>query len=207
MTDSAVVQYRYGNAQPTWSHSYLWPLMERLLRERMEPGSRLFELGCGNGATAEQMRKLGFEVTGVDPSETGISAGREAYPELALHVGSAYDDLAAAYGRYPVVVSLEVIEHCFRPRKFAQCVHDILEPGGAAIISTPYHGYWKNLALAITGQWDRHLSPLWEGGHIKFFSERTLRQLFSRERLECTALYRVGRIRPLAKSMVAVFRK
>lgn len=207
MTRGAVAQYRYGNAEPTWAHAYLWPLVERLLKERMAPGNRLFELGCGNGATADQMRRLGFDVTAVDPSETGIAAGKQAYPKLKLHVASAYDDLAAEYGQYSLVVSLEVIEHCFWPRKFARCVHDIMEPGGVAIISTPYHGYWKNLALAIAGKWDRHLSPLWDGGHIKFFSDRTLRELFSQVGLECTELYRVGRIPPLAKSMVAVLRK
>ena len=33
-------------------------------------------------------------------------------------------------------------------------VYDLLEPGGLAIISTPYHGYLKNLALAASGKLD-----------------------------------------------------
>ncbi len=45
--------------------------------------------------------------------------------------------------------------------------------------------------ISVTNRWDRHHSPLWDGGHIKFWSKRTLAQLlmpadFSIERLEGT---------------------
>jgi 2-polyprenyl-6-hydroxyphenyl methylase/3-demethylubiquinone-9 3-methyltransferase len=39
-------------------------------------------------------------------------------------------------------------------------------------VTTPYHGYVKNLALAVTGQLDRHWQPWRDGGHIKFFFAR-----------------------------------
>jgi hypothetical protein len=39
-------------------------------------------------------------------------------------------------------------------------------------VSTPYHGYHKNLGLALSGKMDAHFTALWEGGHIKFFSIR-----------------------------------
>ena len=116
-------------------------------------------------------------MTGIDPSEEGIAIVREAFPELDLHRGSAYDDLAARFGQFPAVVSLEVVEHVYYPRKYASCVYDLLEENGIAIISTPYHGYWKNLALALTGKMDDHFGPLWTHGHIKFWSRDTLSQL------------------------------
>ena len=48
-----------------------------------------------------------------------------------------------------------------------------------AIISTPFHGYWKNLALALTNKMDWHYTALWDHGHIKFFSPRTLTRLLT----------------------------
>jgi 2-polyprenyl-6-hydroxyphenyl methylase/3-demethylubiquinone-9 3-methyltransferase len=75
------------------------------------------------------------------------------------------------------------------------------------IISTPYHGYWKNLALALTGQMDRHFTALWDGGHVKFWSVKTLSQLFAEQSLFPTRIIRVGRIPCLAKSMVLVFQE
>ena len=71
---------------------------------------------------------------------------------------------------------MEVIEHLYSPRTFAAFVRSILEAngGGRFILTTPYHGYLKNLSIALAGKADRHYSALWEGGHIKFWSRRTL---------------------------------
>ena len=126
---------------------------------------------------------------------------------MHLFEGSAYDNLAAEYGQFPIVISLEVIEHIYDPRRYARTFFELLESGGLGIISTPYHGYLKNLALAVTGKMDSHFTALWDGGHIKFFSAATLRQLLLEAGFERPKIYRVGRIPPLAKSMIAAFRK
>ena len=193
--------YRYDDSGANTSHEYLLPSLLALLAR--QPGRRIFEVGCGNGSIAKVLESKGFEVTGVDPSESGIA--RAAHPRLRL--GSAYDDLAAQYGKFPVVVSLEVVEHCMSPRAYAKTIFDLLEPGGVAIVSTPFHGYWKNLALAITGRMDDHFTALWDGGHIKFWSERTLRALLAQAGFAPIEFSRVGRVPALAKSMIALAHK
>ncbi len=35
------------------------------------------------------------------------------------------------------------------------------------------------MALPLFNKWDRHLNPLWDGGHIKFWSRISLGQLLS----------------------------
>ena len=199
--------YSYGSAEPSHTAEYLWTHVFELLEQECSDGDRVFDLGCGNGALAGALNERGYEVTGVDPSEEGIQQGREAYPEVDLHVGSAYDDLRAEYGAFSAVVSLEVVEHVYSPRTYANCVYDLLEPGGGAILSTPYHGYWKNLALALTGTMDDHFTALWTHGHIKFWSRDTLGTLLREAGFENVSFRRVGRIPPLAKSMIAVAEK
>jgi 2-polyprenyl-6-hydroxyphenyl methylase/3-demethylubiquinone-9 3-methyltransferase len=83
----------------------------------------------------------------------------------------------------------------------------LLTDNGVAIITTPYHGYCKNLALAITGKMDKHFSPLWDHGHIKFWSVKTFTELLSQAGFRKINIRRVGRIPQLAKSMIAVARK
>jgi 2-polyprenyl-6-hydroxyphenyl methylase/3-demethylubiquinone-9 3-methyltransferase len=178
-----------------------------ILAQDCSAGDRVFDLGCGNGALAAALHERGYEVTGVDPSEEGIRQGQKAYPDLDLHVGSAYDDLRDEYGAFAAVVSLEVVEHVYYPRKYANCVYDLLEPGGVAVLSTPYHGYWKNLALALMGKMDDHFTALWTHGHIKFWSRDTLGQLLHETGFEDISFRRVGRIPPLAKSMIAIAKK
>jgi 2-polyprenyl-3-methyl-5-hydroxy-6-metoxy-1,4-benzoquinol methylase len=87
---------------------------------------RIFELGFGNVSVAHALTARGWDVTGVDPSREGIAQARAAYPELKLAEGSAYDDLVRRYGQFPVVLSLEVVEHVYAPRHYAQTVFDLL---------------------------------------------------------------------------------
>ena len=167
----------------------------------------MFELGCGNGSVANVLTEHGWDVTGVDPSIEGIQQANAAFPNLKVLYGSAYDDLAAIYGRFPVLLSLEVVEHVYAPRQYAKTAFDLLQSGGTAIISTPYHGYWKNLVMAMSGKMDAHFTALWDHGYIKFWSIKTLTKLLTEVGFVDIRFERVGRIPALAKSMIAFARK
>lgn len=212
MSEIPISGYRYANADLGHAHDYLLPSVLRMLdglavAEGPKNDRRLFELGCGNGSVARVLTARGWDVTGVDPSVEGIAQARAADPALKLATGSAYEDLAGQYGRFPVVLSLEVVEHVYAPRHYARTLFDLLEPGGMAILSTPYHGYWKDLALALSGRMDAHFTALWDHGHIKFWSVRTLGELLREAGFVDLRFERVGRVPALAKAMIAVARK
>jgi len=200
-------QYSYKNADTTWSNNYLWPAIIKILSNNHIRRTRVFEIGCGNGATANMLSQLGYEVIGIDPSKTGIQVANKAYPYIQFFEGDAYEDLSRKYGVFPVVISLEVIEHCYYPRKFAKTFYDLLNEDGTGIISTPYHGYLKYLAIAVLGKMDSHLTALWDGGHVKFWSENTLSSLLRETGFKKISFIRVGRIPILAKSMIALVKK
>lgn len=208
---SAISGYRYRDARHSCAHTYLLPTLKaelsRLQEQLGSSPARLFDLGCGNGSVAAFLASEGWDVVGVDPSSEGIAAANAAYPNLRLETGSAYDDLVSTYGRFPVVVSLEVVEHVYAPRDYAKTLFHLVEPGGSAIVSTPYHGYLKNLSLAVSGKMDKHFTVLWDHGHIKFWSIPTLTNLLTEAGFVDVRFHRVGRIPALAKSMIAVAKK
>ena len=204
MSESFQINYHHSNGEPPHGHEYLWPPILRILENRKP--SRVFDLGCGNGSFASKLLDVGFEVAGVDPSAEGIARAKDSRPELLVETGSAYEPLVNRFGKFGAVVSQEVIGHVYDPRKFVSCVKGLLEPGGIAIISTPYHGYWKNLALCLAGKWDAHHTALWDHGIIKFWSVETLTELFAEVGLLRVEVHRVGRFPILAKSMILVFR-
>ncbi len=169
--------------------------------------SRVFDVGCGNGSTCQALHEQGFDVTGIDPSSTGISIAKESFPHLKIEEGSAYDDLKGTYGTYPIVISLEVIEHLYDPRQMLERCADLLEDNGYILLSTPYHGYLKNLALAVTGKMDSHFTVLKDDMHIKFFSIKTLSIMLAEKGFRVVEVYREGRIPPFAGSMVVLAQK
>ena len=199
--------YRYDDEKLNVSHDYLLPAVKVVLANCHPSCKRIFDLGCGNGSIANELTKLGFEVTGVDASEEGIIRAHQSLPDLNIHLGSAYDDLQNQYGQFPIVISLEVVEHLCFPRKFAKTIYNLLEPGGIAVISTPYHGYLKNLTMALTGKMDAHFTALWDFGHIKFWSRRTLTALLKEAGFNDVRWRFAGRAYPFSKSMVAIARR
>src|SRR5437868_4346458 len=134
MSDPELNCYRYTESSLIQSHGYLLPAVSRMLDELTVPARerRLFELGCGNGSVAYELTRCGWDVTGVDPSVEGIEQARAAHPELKLARGSAYDELATQYGQFPVVLSLEVVEHVYAPRRYVRTVFDLLNSCGTA---------------------------------------------------------------------------
>ena len=205
MKNTQYSEYVYSDGDAGHHCEYLLPRIYDVLQS-VKP-CRLFDLGCGNGSVANYLSKQGYQVTGVDPSASGISIAKFNFPELTLDVGSCYDDLATRYGTFPVVISLEVVEHVYSPREYARCVYELVEDNGIALISTPFHGYWKNLALALSGKFDDHFTALWDHGHIKFWSRKTLSALLLEAGFRDVKFKTAGRIAPFAKSMLAIAKK
>lgn len=106
--------------------------------------------------------------------------------------------------QFDAVISTEVIEHLFSPHYLPIYCRSILKEGGHLIVTTPYHGYLKNLALSIFDKWDTHHTALWHGGHIKFWSRQTLSELLERNGFRVRSFSGVGRCPYLWKGMVLV---
>lgn len=144
------------------------------LVEKLDGVRSVCDLGCGNGHIAGRLASRGYEVTGIDASSSGISIAQRAYPDAKFI--NAFIDRNLT-GSFDVVLSSDVIEHLYRPSDLLDAAFSLLKPRGHLLIGTPYHGYLKNVALAVTGRMDSHYSALHDGGHIKFFSVKTLSQL------------------------------
>lgn len=199
----------YGwSAEAPHSCDYLAePILQVL---RAGGARRVLDLGCGNGHLCAQLRAAGHEVVGMEPDAGGAALARRANPGLPVYRLGVDDDprrLLADEAPFDHVVCTEVVEHLYAPRRLPRFAAEVLLPGGRLVVTTPYHGYWKNLALALAGRWDPHFTALWDGGHIKFFSRATLATLLAEAGFEPVGFQGVGRWPGLWKSMLMVGRK
>lgn len=198
---SAADEFIWDTSGHTEVHEYIRAPILKLLRGHN--ANTVLDLGCGNGSFSALLSREGFDVTGVDHSLSGIEIARQQSDGLTFRQHDILEPLEGEFHqRFDAVVSIEVIEHLLLPRKLMENALAALKPGGLFILTTPYHGYWKNLALAITGKFDDHWHPLRDYGHIKFFSRATITELFSEYDLQGIHFQTVGRIPALARSMI-----
>lgn len=195
--------YGYSTSGSTGTSEIIYLEVERLLQKHVVPNARVLDLGCGNGYLSNRLTKLGYRVVGVDASASGIAVANRAYPGISFVCGTTDAFLSSGEPCFDAVVSVEVIEHCPSVSTFCSELAACVRHGGVAIVTTPYHGYLKNLLIALLNRHDSHFNPLWEGGHLKFFSVSTLAHALRSAGLQLMATRYVGRVPWLAKSMVA----
>jgi 2-polyprenyl-3-methyl-5-hydroxy-6-metoxy-1,4-benzoquinol methylase len=182
------------------NHHYLVPAVLRALPRGKV---RVLDLGCGNGALTARIHQAGKEVTGIDFTPSGIERARQTNPGVEFLVHDLNEPLPdSLQNRFDVVVSAEVIEHLFLPGTLFTRCREALGDRGQAIITTPFHGFWKNLAIVITGKSDNHWNPMADYGHIKFFSRRTLKELARQNGFEPVSVTGAGRVPLLSATMV-----
>lgn len=199
-------EYVFQPDHEPYTRSYLTkPILQ--LCTKMQ-AKKVLDLGCGNGVMCGDLINAGYETTGCDPSESGIEEARRLVPKGNFHVLGVYDDpKQLGETEFDLVVSAEVAEHLFSPRYLPRFAKQVLKPAGYLIVTTPYHGYLKNLIIALTNHWDFHHTVLWDGGHIKFWSKKTLSNLLTEEGFTVTQFIGTGRFPFLWKSMILVAKK
>ena len=194
--------YGFTTDRPSHTFYYLQQPMLSLLSK--SKNRCILDLGCGNGHIVNYLIKDGYNAYGTDASENGIAIGRQEHPDRFflqdLSTGELPKELQSL--AFDTIISTEVIEHLYDPIGFIDFCKKCLPKGGELIVSTPYHGYLKNLMLSIFNKWDTHLSPTWQGGHIKFWSKKTLSQLLIDKGFTIIAFKGCGRIPYFWKSMI-----
>jgi 2-polyprenyl-3-methyl-5-hydroxy-6-metoxy-1,4-benzoquinol methylase len=138
---------------------------------------RVLDWGCGPGYFLAECRRRGFDVLGVELSET---AARYAQERLELDVRTApeeaLEDLSP--GGFELVTAWAVLEHAQRPRELLTGLVRALAPGGVLCLSVPNLRCWRYLLEGA--RWFNMRNPT----HLSFFSRAGLVRLLGELGLE-----------------------
>jgi 2-polyprenyl-3-methyl-5-hydroxy-6-metoxy-1,4-benzoquinol methylase len=196
-------EFGFQNEEAIYGWDYLRDTLLSLLNKT--DNLCILDLGCGNGYFVNYLLSQGFNAYGIDASQQGITIANGVNPGRFFVQDLADTLLPEGIRNLPfdTIISTEVIEHLYNPGAFIDFCKNILsKSNGQLILSTPYHGYLKNLMLSILNKWDFHTHSIVCGGHIKFWSKNTLSRLLNDAGFNVVAFRGCGRIPYLWKSMV-----
>ena len=203
MSTHAIIPNEYASLSGSGCHTYILPAFFELF-PAIDSSARILDVGCGNGSVTAQVARRGGKIIGIDMSESGIQLARRNCPTARFEVLPADANLLRNLDEEPfdVVYSLEVIEHLYQVPSFIEGCFAATRRGGTFICSTPYHGYAKNLMIALADGWDKHHSSGADGEHIQFFSRKSLSQLLEKIGFRDLKFRGTGRAPYLWKSML-----
>jgi 2-polyprenyl-3-methyl-5-hydroxy-6-metoxy-1,4-benzoquinol methylase len=190
----AFYQQQYFNSQTSnngYEQSYTEPEIQHkelladvllygvgcLKPELLKPGSRLLDIGCGEGFNLAAAAKAGLNGSGVDFTLDGI---RAFHPELqdAVRVGDAYeilDQLIQAGEKFDICILQHVLEHVLAPEQLMAHLGRILSENGVLIITVPNDYSVIQLKALELGLIDREF---WFAPpeHLNYYNAASLQQ-------------------------------
>jgi 2-polyprenyl-6-hydroxyphenyl methylase/3-demethylubiquinone-9 3-methyltransferase len=134
---------------------------KRILDElKIDPnGKTALEVGSGGGILTEEICKMGFKTSGIDPAEESIATARNhAQTEgLSIHyeLGSG-EDIPYSNASLDVVFCCDVLEHVQDLPKVIAEISRVLKPNGVFIYDTLNRTFVSKLvAIKIWQEWNR----------------------------------------------------
>jgi SAM-dependent methyltransferase len=132
---------------------------------------RLLDIGCGYGFFLNEMKSRGWQVEGIEISQTGRQYIRDTW-----HINVYSEPLEHCNiqeNTYDVVTLFYVIEHVHDPGLLLKTVHTILKPGGCILLRWPH----TTPIVRVLGPLSRHLDLYHTPYHLYDFSPRTIKKL------------------------------
>ena len=154
-----------------------------LLQMVTEAPQRVFEIGCGSGATGHALKQKfqGIEFVGL---ELDANAARIAESRLDKIIVSDIEKVhLEAYGLkkeyFDLIICADVLEHLYDPWKTLFTLRDYLKPDGKVIASIPNTQNINLIINLLNGHWTYEKHGLLDATHVRFFTLNEIEKMFT----------------------------
>ena len=117
---------------------YFSDLLDRRLKVRPQ-GMALLDVGCGGGFLSEEFARIGFDVTGVDPSDATLQTASQHAKIASLKINylrGSGENLPFHDRHFDVVVCCDVLEHVRDVGRVISEISRVLKPCGTFFYDT-----------------------------------------------------------------------
>lgn len=181
-----------------------WPKLRKFIP--LENNITIIDFGCGNGKILGEIKKINprAKLIGFDVSEAAIEQAKKDSPDVEFYKINDGEKIPLKDKTADFIFSSEVIEHIYDTENAFSEMARILHPGGKILLTTPHHGFIKNLLITFFA-FNKHFNPI--GAHIRFFTKKTLLDLLNKNNLKAVKIGYYGRIYPISHSIFILAEK
>lgn len=195
---------RYWKNQEVLSDfSYKWPKVKKLIPKGHV---KLLDFGCGKGTILGEMLKVNpkLDMVGADVSEEALNFAKKKYPKQTFVKITEGQKLPFKSNTFDFITALDVLEHIYDTDRAFEELARVLKPNGKILISVPYNGLLKNLAISLFF-FDYIFDPATP--HIRFYTKNTMTKYLTKYGLTPTYWNYHGKFYPFASGMHTVAQK
>lgn len=183
---------------------YKWPAIKPLIPTA--PNLKILDFGCGTGDILHQVMQLNpnSRYFGIDVSSIALKKTRRRFPKAKFYQVEDGDKIPLKSSSIDFILILDVIEHIYNTQRTVKEIYRILKPGGKILVTTPYHGFIKNLIL-ISLFFEKYFDPA--GAHIRYYSKKSLISQLKDVGFSVIKFGYFGRFFPLSRAMYILAQK
>lgn len=149
----------------------------RLLKRLVPPGSRVLEVGAGDGSFGTAVARE-YDYIGIDPSDANARRARAAGVQVYRSTLSRFVNIGTPFD---AVVLFRVFEYLPDPHDALARLRELLKPGGYLLMVTPDT---ESLSVSMAAdRWTREKFP----EHVIVYSRSALIELLERSGFEITS--------------------
>lgn len=157
----------------TYSGLAINDVIYRIIR----PGTKVLDLGCGNGVLGESLRK----------NKKCYVCGLEFDAKLAEQARSRLDtvicedinnlDKLSFNNKFDYVVCADILEHIIDPMPILRCIKGLLDQDGYLLVSIPNIANWDIRLRLLAGRFEYKPLTITDPGHMRFYTKSTAKRL------------------------------
>jgi 2-polyprenyl-3-methyl-5-hydroxy-6-metoxy-1,4-benzoquinol methylase len=143
----------------------------------LRPGTRVLDIGVATGTLGKQFAEAGLVMHGIEPHSAWAEVARPYYNDLLC--GTLDDASDTFLASHDVVVCADVLEHIADPEQALRRLLPLQSEGCQFLVSVPnIANIWIRLNLLI-GRFDYTDRGILDRTHLRFFTRRSLRAMFT----------------------------